>query len=129
QGSHSHAVSSTAAVSVDLGKLLAMPGLPTITASALSAEANAVCQAGVATATGTAHFLDAAGIDVTPPPLTITILPGMTVTVLYDQVATTQGGSSAQATVKTLEIIAPFANTDLVIGYAHADIECGSQGV
>ena len=127
QGSHSHASASAATVSVDLGTLAGgLPG-PTLKASFLDAEANAVCQTGVATASGTSQILDVTldGVSVDPALGKVNVGP---VTILFNQVSTGPNGTGGQqADVTTLEIIGPLA-TDLVIGHAHADITCGSTG-
>lgn len=129
QGSHSQASSSTVSANVDLGRLVGIAGLPTLAASVLTADANAACQAGVAAAGGAAQVLDATlgGLPVDLSLGTITVpTPLGPVTIRFDQVDQSSTGSSAQANAKALEIVAPFANTDLVIGFAHADITCGS---
>jgi hypothetical protein len=130
QGSHSHASSSAVSLSVDLAKLTGVSGLPTLTASFLDAEANAVCQNGVATASGASQVLDVVvGGTSVDPLLQPSVSVGGVVTIYFNQVSTGPNGSGGQqADVKTLEIVGPLG-TDLVIGYAHADITCGSAGV
>jgi hypothetical protein len=123
QGNHSHASASAATLKVDFDKLVT--GLPALEASFLDAEANAVCQTGVATAGGTSEILGltVAGVSVDPTLGPITVGP---FTILFNQVKTGPNGTGGQqADVKTLEIMGPLG-TDLVIGSAHADISCGT---
>jgi hypothetical protein len=135
QGSKSHSQSSLASLNVDLSQLLGVAGLPTVQAKFLQAEATAVCNAGVATASGATQITNLkigdtpAGQLVVTDPLTGVKridLPGG-VTIYLDQVTTGPNGTGGQeANATALEIVAPALSTDLIVGYAHADITCGS---
>jgi hypothetical protein len=147
-GNASRSRAEVANLSVDLDKLLGTGDMfPTITASALSADANAVCQAGVAAVSGGTDILDLgglpAGIDETLEQTvdgvlvqisrTVITLPAGTGYVkifLNEQIVRTHPNGKKEIEVNALRIETSalgLAAANLIVGFAHADIRCGSN--
>ena len=150
QGNKARSRAELADLFVDLDKLLGTQDMfPIITASALSAEANAVCQAGVASTSGDSDILDLEGL---PEPIPYNfveetaegvlveisgekiLLPaglGFVTIYLNEQTVRTYPNGKKEIEVNALRIesnVAGLAATNLIIGYAKADIRCGSSG-
>ena len=145
-GKKSRASFSLVDLSVNLCKLLNQPAtctLPTVTSDVLAAEANAVCENGVATLSGGSVPLVLDGLpapveepiedafgNVIGSRLVIPVeVAGVRVATIYLNEQTRTGSPSGhyQLDVNALRIESTVLNTNLIIGHVEADITCGSN--